>query len=78
MNKKSNYLLQNNDMTTPCVYIDHIFSLIGNGKKYHIFSKENLLYALCGSGPASKEKSKDMVRLGTICRNCYREFTKDL
>lgn len=78
MNKNLNYFHDNKDMTTPCIYIDHIFALIGSGKKYHIFLEKNLLHAYCGSGPASLEKSKQMVRLGSICQNCHRELIKSL
>ena len=78
MNKNLNNMHDNKDMDTQCIYIDHIFSLSGNGKKYHIFSEKNLLHAFCGSGPANKEKSKKMVRLGSICQNCHRELINSL
>lgn len=78
MNKNLNNIHDNKDMDTQCIYIDHIFSLIGNEKKYHIFAKGKKI-SYCGlPRPKTEEKYKEMVRLGSICPNCHRELIKDL
>jgi hypothetical protein len=65
-------------MQTQCIYDSCVFSKIGKGTRYHIFPDDDLSYAYCGSGPANGEDSNEMVRLGSICLNCHREFIKEM